>query len=140
MTINGRPKSRTLRWPSQAMQRGLVDHCATYDGCAVALVGEAQPVKPAGLSAVKVHASDHRPHRHQRMCTDTGAHFWRKCTTTVRLRTRQTQAASSPGAEPAMGATRATSAKGTHPIDRIDRVGRTAALTLTGHRPARAAS
>src|SRR4030081_15546 len=82
MTINGRPKSRTLRWPSQAMQRGLVDHCATYDGCAVALVGEAQPVKPAGLSAVKVHASDHRPHRHQRMCTDTGAPFGRRTKTT----------------------------------------------------------
>ena len=88
----------------------------------------------------RLHGSDHRPHRHQRMCTDTGAHFWRKCTTTVRLRTRQTQAASSPGAEPAMGATRATSANGTHPIDRVDRVGRSAALTLTGHRPARAAS
>src|SRR5438309_5433719 len=36
--------------------------------------------------------------------------------------------------------TRPTSANGTHPIDRVDRVGRTAALTLTGHRPARAAS
>src|SRR3979411_1168143 len=86
MTINGRPKSRTLRWPSQAMQRGLVDHCATYDGCAVALVGEAQPVKPAGLSAVQVHASDTRPHPHQRLCTDTGPLFGRKCTTTARLR------------------------------------------------------
>jgi len=44
--------------------------------------------------------------------------------------------------EPAIAGitTRATSANGTHPIDRVDRVGRTAAMTLTGHRPARAAS
>src|SRR5919199_646074 len=36
----------------QAMQRGLVDHRAMDDGCAVALVGEAQavePGRPAGL-------------------------------------------------------------------------------------------
>ena len=38
----------------QAMQRGLVDHRAANDGCAVALVGEAQSVEPGGPSGLEV--------------------------------------------------------------------------------------
>ena len=36
------------------MQCGLVDDRAREDGCAVVLVGEAQPVKPDGPSGLKV--------------------------------------------------------------------------------------
>ena len=49
---SGRPMSRTF-W-SKTVQRGLVDYRAVDEGGAVALVGEAEPVKPGGPSGVEV--------------------------------------------------------------------------------------
>jgi len=38
----------------QAVQRGLVARGAMDDGCSVACAGEAQAVKPVGLSGIKM--------------------------------------------------------------------------------------
>ena len=47
-------EAQVTHFAEQAVQRGLVDHRAMEDGGAVALVGEAQPVKPGGSASIEV--------------------------------------------------------------------------------------
>ena len=54
--VNDRKQWQTeiAHFPEHAIQRGLIDHRASEDGCPVACVGETQAFEPVGPAGIKV--------------------------------------------------------------------------------------